>query len=236
MEKTPAMEETNTTTCSFPSYVRQELCEARRRIDTQNNFQRVWDQLLTEDDRRRLGGDLVAAFRARGTVTNWMTLRGVSEVRAIIDVASQLNCISALTRDWLLRETGETPATIEQAIAAAVTSADVVLVERPRTFYWRGSLVDVDWNSANAFWVFVATVCERAKAGAGVDHTDFGKDLQPDYVSKIKSKLYELPNMPQAFVDGITACGRSTQKLDLPPQSIRLFRIKSIEVLEEVVG
>jgi hypothetical protein len=179
---------------------------------------------------------MIAAFYRGGTVANWMMLRGISQVRAILDLVRRLNCMRNVTIEWLLRETGETPATIEQAIEAAVASTDVVLVERPRSLYWKGSMVDVDWYSANKYWVFVLTICERAKAGAGVDYTDFGKDLEKNYVSKMKSKLSELPNVPLEFVDLIIPCGRSTQKLDLPGQSIRVFRIKTIEILKEVVG
>lgn len=68
----------------------------------------VWNRLLTVDDRAELGGNLERAYELHKTgIGLWQKARGVSVVRAIIDVAHGLGLLDEATQAWLLRETGE---------------------------------------------------------------------------------------------------------------------------------
>src|SRR5689334_11731497 len=57
----------------------------------------LWERVLSDDDRRRLGGDLDAALKRYNAAGMWMFLRGVSHERAVVEVARALNLIDAPT-------------------------------------------------------------------------------------------------------------------------------------------
>ena len=69
---------------------------------------RVWNQMLTAEDRTQLGEISTRHLhRHRGGIGIWMRLRHVSLSRALVDVAYGISLIDDPTRDWLLREIGE---------------------------------------------------------------------------------------------------------------------------------
>jgi hypothetical protein len=182
----------------------------------QTNFHRIgaavsaawlWERVLTEAERRRLGGDLERAWREHGTAGMWRKLRGVSLPRAVVEVACELNLMDERTRGWLLRELGEAPDDPAEALEAAIATGDLVLVEHPRAVYWRGQVLGVDWRSRSRMWDFFWELCLHAKAGKAIDHTTFDtKDL--DIVAKQKSRLCGLRGFPRDLWAMIRPVGR----------------------------
>jgi hypothetical protein len=69
--------------------------------------QRLWDRVLTDNQRRRLGESLPDAWTNLGTVGIWMRLYEVSQPRAIIEIAQKTGFIDEPTVQWLLREIGD---------------------------------------------------------------------------------------------------------------------------------
>ena len=69
----------------------------------------IWERLLTPADRDQLGGDFDRAFREVGTIGMWTAVKGVSQKRAVIDLASVLGFMSGADHAWLLREFDELP-------------------------------------------------------------------------------------------------------------------------------
>jgi hypothetical protein len=91
--------------------VADELQTQRLRIMPIASAERLWERVLTAEDRQRLGGDLALCYtRLRGTAGIWMELRGVSYERAIIEVARGLGFLRDRNAEWLLREIREEPA------------------------------------------------------------------------------------------------------------------------------
>jgi hypothetical protein len=91
----------------FPAAVIEELRTHLARVAVRPSAERLWNRLLTDEDRQRLGGDFDAAYSASGTVGMWMGLRGVSRPKAIADVAQALGLLDDTTHRWLLKEIGE---------------------------------------------------------------------------------------------------------------------------------
>lgn len=194
---------------------------------------RLWGQVLTEPDRQRLGGDLEAAWLLYGTVGMWQRLRGVSAARAIVDVAYELGLLYDHTRRWLLRELGEIHDDPDQAIEAAVASIALVLVDRPRTAYWQGHEILVDWDCHPALWDYFWELCRHAKANQPIDHTTFRASRDSAIVTKQKSRLRAQRHFPRALGALIRPVRPYGQRLDLRPDQIRLFELISRETLRE---
>jgi hypothetical protein len=68
--------------------------------------ERLWDRVLTDKEKKKLGGDFLAAARNGRAVGMWMRLHGVNQLRALVEVAYAVEFVKAQTRDWLLRELG----------------------------------------------------------------------------------------------------------------------------------
>jgi hypothetical protein len=213
----------------------------RAKEELQTNFHRIgaavsaawlWERVLTEAERQRLGGDLERAWRAHGTAGMWMKLRGVSLPRAVVDVACELDLLDERTRGWLLRELGEAPDDPAEALETAIDSGGLVLIEHPRAAYWRGQPIRVDWKRRPALWDFFWEVCRNAKAGQAVDHITFNA-RDHGIVAKQKSRLLELRDFPRGLTALIRPAGRHAQKLNMPPEQIRLFEVVVGETVRE---
>jgi len=97
----------NTSAATLSPRALEELQEHYLRVKAAGSAVRLWERVLTPQDRNRLGGDLPTAFQDGGTVGMWMKLRGVSGNRALVEVAKKLNFLDEGTSEWLLRELGE---------------------------------------------------------------------------------------------------------------------------------
>src|SRR5207253_5774027 len=133
------------------------------------------------------------------------------------------------------RELGEVSDDPEEAIEAARASTALVLVERPRTVYWKGKPIDVPWERHPALWHFFWELCRQAKAGRPLDVLDLGEEAHLDSIAKQKSRLLGKAGFPVELGHLIKPAGRRTQKLDLPAPQIRLFEVVSVDSVREWV-
>ena len=221
------------TTDALPLTVVRELQANALRIRAPLSAQRLWDDVLTEQERQRLGGDLETLYRQHSTAGIWMKLRGVSMGRAVVEVAHELGFVTQQSSAWLLRELGELHDDPEETVQAAIASGDLVLRERPRAAYWEGRQIDLDWERRSALWSFLWELCRCTKGGQPIDALDLGASTQPDSIAKQKSRLLAQPGFPTKLGDLIRPVGRGTQKLDLPAHRIHLFELASTETLKE---
>jgi hypothetical protein len=218
---------------SLPPEVREEMETNYQRTRPLASATRLWERVLTERERQRLGGDLQKAWRQHSTVGMWMQLRGVSLQRAVVDVSYELNFINDRTRRWLLRELGEVPDDPPEALKAAIASGDLVLVENPRAAYWRSQPITVDWEKRSVLWNFFWELCQHAKAGKGIDRLTFGTRAHRDIVANQKNRLLAERGFPSDLGKLIKPIGRGTQKLDLPAARIHLFELSIAEPVRE---
>lgn len=221
---------------AFPPDVTRELEANYLRISAPLSAQLLWDGVLTPSDRVVLGNDLKEAYAQGGTLGMWKRLRGVSDARAIIDVARELNLIDGLTERRLLGRTGEFSEDPEEALQQALQKADLILTDQPRAVYWHGKAIPIDWDRRPALWNFLWELCCRAKSGRGVDYLDFPGDRKPSYPAKTKSRLTNLSGFPQNLADLIEPTGHHAQRLRLAPERIRILRTDPREVCREEFG
>lgn len=197
---------------------------------------RLWERALSEQDRARFAGDFATAYAEHGTVGIWMKLRGVSPERALIEVAKKIGFISDETQDFLLRGAGEISDDPDTAIAKAVADGALVLVARPRTVYWQGEKIEVDWDAHGALWTYFFELCRSAKTTCPFDRLVFGETFHEDYLVKQKSRLSTFECFPLSLIDLIKPAGRGTQRLDIPPAKIRIFEVVTTESLRELTA
>lgn len=85
-----------------------ELQTQAGRVQGAMAARRLWQVVLSEGERERLGNTLEECYeRLGGTLGMWMKLQDVSKERAVIDLARALGFLDEPTCSWLLREMSE---------------------------------------------------------------------------------------------------------------------------------
>jgi hypothetical protein len=204
------------------------------RVKMMQSARRLWERILSEQDRQALGNDLRTALITYGnTVGIWQRIKGTSTVRATIDLGLRLNFLTSEDHAWLLRESGEVSADPEQTITQSIETHMLVLRGNPLEAYWRGEEIQIDWVSnsklANYFW----ELAKVSKASNALDSTKLGERYEGDYVSKIKHRLTSFDGFPPDLADCIVGAGRGTQVLNIPPAQIRIYESETIEICRE---
>lgn len=91
-------------TARWSEEVDKALRETAARMVPWPSAWRVW-QRLTAAERRQLGDDIDAAYRKLGTVGIWMRARGGTPISALLGAAREINLLTPVDSEWLLRET-----------------------------------------------------------------------------------------------------------------------------------
>ena len=216
--------------------VQEEFQAAYLRVSPRWSALRLWERVLSEQDKARLGGDFQRALSEFDAIGMWMKLRGVSHQRAVIDIAKKIGFITDETREFLLRGIGDISDDPEQAIAKAVSDGALVLVERPRTAYWNRDRIEVDWNANPKLWEYLFELCRHAKAGRPLLPVIFGENADLYHLIKLKSRLSKFAGFPPLLCDRNVSAGEGMQRFDIPPEEIRIFEVVTMEVLRERMG
>ena len=207
------------------------------RIKSTTAALRMWERMLTDQDKQRLGGDVDQAYRAYGTAGMWMQLRGVSLERAVIDIAYGTGFLDQVTRDWLLREVGQRYDDSQRTLDEAIFQNKLVLIEKPKQAFWNAELIEMDWDLKDAAqWTFFWELSKKSKRSQTVDHMDIGETASPSLLSTRKGRLVNHPEFPPSLKMWIKSKKRSGYWLDLPPHDIRIFLVDEEDKITEWTG
>ena len=90
------------------SRVEKRISELNSQLLIRNHYVAAWENLLTDEERERLGGDLKQCWRKTpNLVALWIELRGTSQIRTILDLAHELHLLMFAEYQRLLAEVGE---------------------------------------------------------------------------------------------------------------------------------
>lgn len=220
----------------FPAWVVEVWQTTRLRVELPQTAKLLWERVLSASEKERLGSDLNAAYaRYDGAAGMWKHLNGVSVPQAVVSVAVRCQLLDPNTGQALLREFNEVPSDPEDAVAHAVASGGLVLVELPRRVAWEGETIPVNWARRNRLWALLNELARQSKVGAVVDRVSLDDDgiTDPDYVTKALSRLTKLQGFPQSLTAAIQSVGRGTYQLSLPRDRIRIFVRGVGEILQE---
>ena len=200
---------------------REKFEEAALRIRNPTIAIKLWREVFSEEEKKRLGGDLENAYANGGVVAMWTRLHGCTEVRAVIEIAFRFNLLTPQYREWLLLETGEL-LYADAAYQDAILHNELVLNSLTREVYWQQKPIEIYWFH-EAKWSFMWELAKHAKTGLPIDSTVFGERKHVNYVSKTKSELTNLKGFPNELADAIEVVGTGTQQLKIEASEIRLF-------------
>ncbi len=218
---------TSKSTVDTPSKAQVAIQGLDSQIKSGSIARKLWDEVLNDQQRVKLGGKWRTAYLDGGPAAMWMRLHGVSYPRAILEVAREVGLINDREYERLLRETGTPQSRIEDTIMQAISSNDLVLVEHKRQVFWKGKLINIAWDKQQRFWRFFWKLCAKAKNGRAVNSKDFDVGLvskSRNYPTTTKSALIKHRNFPPDLKTFMISVGEKSQKLTLAPERIRLFQ------------
>jgi hypothetical protein len=225
----PAVRGTTTQVATVPARdpVSQALEDNYLRVCSWTAFKRVWERVLTPQERNAFPDGMASVWNTQGTIGLWMFLRRCSRMRSILDLAFRLNFLTETDYQWLLRETREDV----ENVNVACGRFPLVIVESPRAAYWRGEEIGIDWEGSHALWDYFHRVCEQASRGLGADASHFREGCQPEMISHRKCRLVNDDNFPIELRDLIRVSG-AEHRLHLSPNEICFLRLRIQESLE----
>ena len=206
------------------------------RVQSLPTAQRLWDRVLTVEERHRLGGNLTSAYKScGGTAGMWMRLRGVSFARAVVEVATQCEHLTSASGNYLLLALGETADDPDEAIELAKSAGGLVLTESPREAWWKGNRIEIDWMAHDRPWQLLWEFARQTKSDGVVDSISFevSATVAQDYLKKLKGHLIALDGFPGSLSKVIKSAGRRTYRLTIAADKIRVFARGAGESLRE---
>lgn len=103
---TPRPRDRKLTTRLLPDSVKDEINSLLQRLAGYSIGKFFWNELLTEAERRQLGGDLDVALRKEHIVDIWARLRGQSQLRAVVELSYHTELVMPKKYEQLLRKIG----------------------------------------------------------------------------------------------------------------------------------
>jgi hypothetical protein len=199
-------------------------------VNSMRVAERVWNEVLTVAEKANLPESLDEARRKFSIPQMWMRVRGGTMSRAVVDILHELDLMGPHHYRRLLRQLGEEGEDSEATVMLAVSTAKLVLVDTPRTVYWEGCEVPIEWHERSALWEYFLAVCKATKMGEPLDPIGFGTGNHRtliDRKNKLRDELDRVNStLAQHFLSG-------QQRLDLHRGQIRIFeRIVQEEIRE----
>jgi hypothetical protein len=188
---------------------------------------KIYHQVLTADERRDYDEE-AQEWERPVPLDMWLTRhRGISHRLAIVHLAFRTDLLPLSDRDWLFRELGdEFP--IDWEIRHAVSLGGLVIVEDPRTVFWDGLKIGVDWKRNQRAWQLISGLVRRARLNADLlesdiyPHNAVSDATLPTAVFRLKMLLPT--TLAELIVPGVRP---RTQRLLLESSRIRIFRARS---------
>ncbi len=133
---------------------------------------------------RPSGTEIVASLCRRGRFrpVRYRKAR-LMDMKIIEQVVAAVNDVGKLYRQ---------AADPEREIEEAIEKHLLVVVENPRTAFWKGQRVDVDWNAQSQASEFLLHLASNASQMKGVDRYSLGRELTGRDLSVRKHKLCSL--------------------------------------------
>lgn len=181
------------------------------------------NRFMTDADRKRLKQECPQWERLPAFALG-MALYGYSEVRAVVEIGSQLGQINETTRQWLLREFREAPENGESVQSWAQSVMGLVIDGSKREAYWNKEWINVRWSSC--LWDYFLLLAVRAKESKGIDVTDVGAEGRSNRLNDRRSRLKALRGFPWSLLELIREDGSRRQRLHVGPQDIHLFHLE----------
>jgi hypothetical protein len=207
-----------------------QLREARWRISGTIWLERFWFDVLTEDQRQQVGGDVNKAYRRYGNHAGiWQHLHGISESRAVLELDQIFANLSERRRSRLWEELGETAGAQqlddEQArsrqIAEAVGRCHLVLDKKNHEIFWEGRSLGSNWGLRA--W---RLLCLLAECGAATyENVYYGATTAaPNALAAIVSRLKDRGKLPPSLEERIVPQRfHGSYKLELDRARISIF-------------
>ena len=217
----------------LPERVLNEMTEVIFRVRGAAVKNQLWDRLQKSEQEWIMATFSDEEWRKLGPIQVWMRLRSVSYERAALDIGLKCDLLSPEKYAWLLREIGAEEEDLPAAVRSAIQSSPLVLTERPRSLFWQGQEIEVNWEKHRALWDYLWRLARAAKHRGSISEEDFELSTQPRNLVDWKHRLLGQEGFPQTISDLIDV-EKGDHRLNLAPEMVRLFEYVPQEGPKEI--
>ena len=207
----------------------------------------TWRDLLTEQERAKLGSNLKETVNKYGWNAGklYSMAKGISPGAGVLEVARSQGMVTPAEYKSLRRELDacegrhvgkrQQPYDANEElllheIEQAAVNCDLVVVagDTVRGVYWGGMLMNVTWMDNHTSWDFVLKLAKACERGVVLDAQNIKDDATGGNVSNWKHNLKRVLHLPNDFVDRIVIRTekRTVVYIDgLPKGNVRVFEV-----------
>lgn len=228
-----------------------KMRETYRRVQNRATFRIVWDRILTDAERSRLGGTVDACYeKYGGTAGLWMALHPVSVLRAIIQVALRTHQLSKMDYRWLDAEISKVDPLLpapwraaprpgradddpDEIVDRARLSHRLVMVQGNgfRRLFWDGERVPVDWGRNTLLWELMWQLALKGKLGGSVAWDELTNSTSGRFIVRRRSRLKKV--IPPDLNKLIKTGEAGYYKLMIDRFQVKLIELRPNEYLVE---
>ena len=230
-----------------PDAFDQKLRSIRGQLAMTHTTEAVWQNLLEEEERAKLGVDLNAAVEKLQTwnaAALYQQAKGVSRDKATLEVAMTQGFIAhseyGVLRRYVEQKEGRVVnrtnkprnadgAAMHTLLQQARVQCDLVVVfgDMVRGIFWRHDLCETSWEKYPKSWEFLLKLAQACARGRRCEPSHFGPDDTRHTMSSKKHNLKRFHRIPDELADSITIHSgeRDQVYLNLPQEKVRVLNV-----------
>lgn len=206
-----------------PENVRREMDELFYKTRGSHIKRLLWTTVFTESDRKWIQRNISDdEWTKSSPVQIWMKLRGVSDRRAILEIALKCELITREKHEWLAREIGIEGQSLPVEVRDAILARGLVLIETPPSAYWCGKEIACDWEKMKVVWEYFFKLARAAKRRGHITFRDFDARTDARNLTNWKHRLCKCDEVLDK-IGTLISSRRGDHWLDLPPEKIHVF-------------
>jgi len=181
----------------LPIEERMRLHQVQWSVNREGEARKVWDVYFTPSDREWFADGFNGAYERLGTVGMWATVKGVSYLQALVDVARTLGISTKSDLDHFAYRLGFADPNGEDGLMlTAVRKELVVVVDVTPRIFWLGRELLIDWAGNGASFDYFLKLCRAAKQGVLLTNADFDNNDAGNALTNRKCRLLQTVGFP----------------------------------------
>jgi hypothetical protein len=211
----------------MPIEQRMRLQQLQWFVNREVEARKVWNVYFTPSDRDKFNDGFGGAFGRLGTVGMWGTVKGVSYLQALVDVARTLGFSTPSELDCFAYRLGFADPNCEDGLLLTAKRNELVVVlgVTPRIF-WLGRELTIDWAKKGASLEYFLKLCRATKEGGVLTNADFDNNEAGNALPNRKMRLVRTTGFPGDLANRIKVLRCEGHTLNIERARLQILELR----------